>query len=84
MTDLDKPVRRRTVSGYRITVTSAEPCQSGRRLIVELANNGKADLIRIREAGRRSWVELDVAGLYRRGLLAQISQRQRGKRRKRK
>ena len=39
--------------------------------MVELTNNGHADLLRIREAGRRAWVEFDVAELYRRGLIAQ-------------
>lgn len=70
MTTMDKPVRRKTVQRYRITLARAFPdAISGKQLVVELANNGSADLLRIREAGRRKWIEMDVAELYRIGLI---------------
>lgn len=72
MTDMDKTVRRKTVQAYRVTITSATPSPDGRKLVVELTNNGSADLIRIREAHRRKWIEFDVAELYRKGLLATV------------
>ncbi len=71
MTDMDKRVKRRTCHAYRIALTTARPDPSGRRLVVELSNNGCADLVRIRESGRRTWLEFDVAELYRKGLIAE-------------
>ena len=80
MTAFDRTVKRRTVEAYRVTVTGAYPDRlTGRKLVVELTHNGNADLVRIRESGRRTWVELDVAGLYRRGLIAQAKQNKKGK-----
>ena len=71
MTKLTKPVRRSTASGYRVTVTGAWPDDAGKPLVVELAAEGRAAVVRIREQGRRSWVTLDIGELYRRGLIAQ-------------
>ena len=80
MTSMNRKVRRRTVEAYRVTVTGAYPDKiGGRRLVVELYHNGQADMVRIREAGRRTWVEFDVGELYRRGLMAQVRRVKRGK-----
>ena len=73
MTDLNKPIRRRTVNAYRVSITGAQVDTSGRRLVVELRGDAGGDFLRIREAGRRGWVELEIAGLYRRGVLAQVA-----------
>jgi hypothetical protein len=71
MTGMDRPVKRRTVTPYRVTVTGVYPDPQGRKLVVELTGDGHGDLIRIRESGRRKWVELDVAELYRKALIAE-------------
>jgi len=69
MTDMSHSVPRTTVAPFRITVSGAYRDVNGRKLVVELAGGEHGDLLRIREAGRRTWVELDVAELYRRGLI---------------
>jgi len=68
MTTIERTVRRRTCTAYRITLSGAYPDAGGRPLVVELRGGPHGDHIRIREAGRRTWVDLDVAELYRRGL----------------
>ena len=70
MTGMDKRVRRATVNSYRITVSGAMASDTGRKLVAELAGNQAGDYIRLREAGRRTWIELSIPDLYRRGLLA--------------
>lgn len=82
MTDMDKKVKRRTVSPYRITISGAYPDMLGRKLVVELAGGPHGDMIRIREAGRRKWVELDVAETYRKGLIATARREQAAKKKK--
>jgi hypothetical protein len=75
MTTMDRPVTRRTIQGYTITLTGAYPSPSGRRLVATLRGDGAGDWLEIREAGRRQRVVLDIAGLYRKGLIAQAKQR---------
>jgi len=82
MTGMDKAVRRSTVDHYRITITGAHPDPTGRKLVVELSNNGHGDLIRIREARRRKWVTFDVATLYRKGIIAEVAAEKRSKKRR--
>ena len=65
-----RPTRRTTLQAYRVTVTGARPDPTGRRLVAELAGTPAGDFLRLREAGRRTWVTLDLAELYRRALLA--------------
>lgn len=84
MTDMDRAVRRRTVNAYRVTVTGSQVDLTGRRLVVELRGDAGGDFLRIREAGRRAWVELEIAGLYRRGLLAQAAARKAERKAKRR
>ena len=75
MTGFDKPVTRRTMMAYRFTVSGAIANSTGRRLVVELKGDEKnGDFVRIREEGRQTWVELDVAGLYSRGLSTRSKQ----------
>ena len=71
MTDFDKPVTRRTVNAYRVGLTGAVASPSGRRLAVTLHGDPHGDFVTIRESGRRFAVTLDIAELYRRGLMAQ-------------
>ena len=77
MTDMSKPVSRRTVGSYRIAVSGAYPDAGGKRLVVTLHGDASGDFISIREAGRRKQVTLDIATLYWRGLrqLAQSARR---------
>ena len=75
MTSFEKRVRRVTLGSYRITVSGADRWPTGRRLVVELYGDNNGDYVSIREAGRRHRVVLDVAGLYRRGLLATTKKR---------
>lgn len=70
MTGMDKRVRRATVNAYRITVQGAMASDTGRKLVAELTGNQAGDFLRLREAGRRTWIELSIPDLYRRGLLA--------------
>lgn len=77
MTTLDgRGVRRRTPRNYRVTISGARPDDSGRALVVELRSDQTGDYVRIREAGRRRWVTLDIPELYRRALISEA----RGKR----
>ena len=69
MTSFDKPVKRVTVGKYRFTVQGPLVHSEGRRLVVELSGNEHGDLVRIREEGRKTWVELDASRLYHRGLM---------------
>ena len=70
MTPLTKPITRRTVTRYRITVSGCYADQTGGRpLVVELASNKNGDILGIREAGRRTWVRYDIGELYRKGLI---------------
>lgn len=78
MTGMNKRVRRKTVLRYRVTVTSAAPDPTGREIVAELAGSDHGDMLRLREAGRRTWVELSIPDLYRKGLLAQARARRRG------
>lgn len=71
MTDFDRPVTRRTVNAYRVSLSGAYLSDTGRRLAVTLHGGKDGDFLTIREAGRRTAVTLDVAELYRRGLMAQ-------------
>ncbi len=84
MTGFDRPVRRRTVGKYRVTVTGAMTSPSGKHFIVELRGDEHGDLVAIREERRRQWVELDVPGLYVRGLLAQARREKAAKAKARK
>ena len=52
MTDLRKPVRRRTV----------EPCETVRRRLVVALSPG--DVIAFREAGRRRWYSAPIARVF--------------------
>ena len=70
MTPMLKPCRRITCNPYRITVSGAIASESGRKLVAELVGDQHGDLLRLREAGRRTWVTLSIPELYRRGLLA--------------
>jgi hypothetical protein len=80
MTPMLKPCRRITCNPYRITVSGATVSESGRKLVAELAGDQHGDLLRLREAGRRTWVTLSIPDLYRRGLLAQVKKAKKGKR----
>jgi len=85
MTDFNKRVTRRTMGAYRMTVTGAIPCPTGKRLCVTLhqGDNGEGDFITIREAGRRYRVTLNVAELYRRGMLADTARQRKAGRHER-
>ena len=61
MTTLSKPIRRETVHPYRVTLTGCFPANSGRQIVVELAD----DMIKLREKGRRAQVEIGIPELYR-------------------
>jgi len=84
MTSFDRPVRRRTIGKYRVRVTGVSPSPTGRRLIVELRGDEHGDLIAIREERRRQWVELDVPGLYLKGLVAKARREKAAKAKARK
>lgn len=72
MTRLNKPVSRRTLSAYQISISGVVRGQ-GRSLVATLHGDPQTgDWLTIRESGRRVAVTLDLAGLYRRGLLAQV------------
>lgn len=85
MTTLNKPVTRQTAHPYRIALfdaypsSDAYPSDSGRRLVVTLAD----EHISIRESGRRHAVRIGIPELYRRLLVAQAqaNRRQKGTRR---
>ena len=79
MTSMERRVRRISVNPYRITVSGAIASESGRRLVAELAGNSAGDFLRLREAGRRTWIELSIPDLYRRGLLAMTKKAQKGR-----
>ena len=77
MTDMSKPVSRRTVGSYRIAVSGAYPDAGGKRLVVTLHGDERGDWLSIREQGRQKSITLDIAALYVRGLvsLAQAARR---------
>jgi hypothetical protein len=72
---MERRVRRISVNPYRITVSGAIASESGRKLVAELVGNQAGDYLRLREAGRRTWIELSIPELYRRGLLAMTAKR---------
>ena len=86
MTGFDKKVRRRTVCRYQFTICGAFVVGSGKhgpgkRLIAELVGDEGGDFIRVREEKRQKTVELDIGGLYVRGLRA-LAAKARAERRK--
>ena len=82
MTTFDKPVTRRTVARYRVTVAGAVP-GGDRQIVAQLHGDATGDWLTLREAGRRHRVTLDIAELYRKALIAEAAQekREKGKRR---
>ena len=71
MIDASKPVTRRTMRAYRMTIAGVlRDVPGARRIIVTLHGDDRGDWITLREAGRRMRVTLDIGELYRRGVLS--------------
>lgn len=75
MTDFDKRVRRRTIHAYRIGISGVSQSLTGNRIVAELHGDQGGDFITLREAGRRYRVTLDIAELYRRGMIAEAAKK---------
>jgi poly-gamma-glutamate capsule biosynthesis protein CapA/YwtB (metallophosphatase superfamily) len=84
VTGFDKAVRRKTLGKYRIAIGGAVRAESGKPLVVELHGDQAGDWLSIREAGRRYRLTLDVAELYRMGLMAQAAAELRQRRKEKK
>ena len=84
MTGFDRPVSRKTLRSYRVTISGVCVSPTGKALVATLRGDSQGDHLIIREAGRRHRVTLDVAELYRRGLLAQAAIDRKEKRKARK
>lgn len=88
MTRFDKPVRRVTLNAYSITISGVAVSRSpsDKPLVVRLHGDQMGDYITIRPSGARDGgpasVTLDVAGEYRRGMLATIAQKRKARKQK--
>mgnify|MGYP001613949081 CR=1 FL=1 len=89
MTGFDKSVRRVTLNSYSITISGVALSRrpGDKPLVVRLHGDQMGDYITIRPSGAResgpASVTLDVAGEYRRGMLAAIAQRKKERKGKR-
>tara|TARA_Y100000310_G_C20355490_1_gene656442 strand:+ start:130 stop:399 length:270 start_codon:yes stop_codon:yes gene_type:complete len=83
MTEFDKPVKRRTVGRYRSTIVGAFPDPGGKKYVVELGDpealGRGVDVIRIREAGCRTFVLVDPGTLFVKGMIAQAAAKRKAK-----
>ena len=80
MTTFDKPVRRVTLGSYRVTISGVLADTNGRRIVAMLHGDHAGDYLSLREHGRRFTVTLNIAELYRRGLIAGMQAAKREKR----